>query len=103
METLQEIRDFFNKGYLDYRPNLTLDCAIFGYHDGELKLLLVKNKVVIKWCLPGGYVRKDENLDQAAARVTAERTSIANLFLKQFKTFGNPDRGHNKAFDPEFF
>jgi 8-oxo-dGTP diphosphatase len=101
MESLKELQDFLERGYLEYRPNLTVDCAIFGYHDGKLKLLLVKNKIVTKWCLPGGYVKKDENLDQAAARVTAERTGIANLFLKQFKTFGDPERNDNEAVDSE--
>jgi len=92
MNDLQQLKDFFSKGYLDYRPNLTVDCAIFGYHNGELQLLLVKNKIVTMWCLPGGYVRNDESLDQAATRVTAERTGIGNLFLRQFKTFGDPGR-----------
>ena len=62
MEKLQDLKDFLKKGYLDYRPNLTLDCAIFGYHEGELKLLLVKNIIFTKWCLPGGYIKKDEFL-----------------------------------------
>jgi len=101
MKSIQEVREFLKRGYINHRPHLTVDCAIFGYHDGELKLLLVRNKVVTKWCLPGGYVRNDENLDQAAARLTAERTGIENLFLKQFKTFGDPNRNDNKAFDPD--
>lgn len=102
MDSIQEIQDFFAKGYVDYRANLTVDCAIFGYHDGELQLLLVKNKIVTMWCLPGGYVRKDESLDQAATRVTAERTGMQDLFLKQFKTFGDPGRNDSRgAVDPE--
>jgi 8-oxo-dGTP diphosphatase len=102
MESLQELKDFFDKGYLDYRPCLTVDCAIFGYHEGELQLLLVKNKIVTMWCLPGGFVKKDEGLDQAATRITAERTGIGNLFLKQFKAFGDPGRNDPRgAFDPE--
>jgi 8-oxo-dGTP diphosphatase len=102
MESLQELQHFFSKGYLDYRTNLTVDCAIFGYHNGELQLLLVKSKIFTKWCLPGGYVKKKENLDEAAARITAERTGIGNLFLKQFKTFGNPGRNDPRgAFEPE--
>lgn len=92
MEGSKQIREFFRKGHLIFRPNLSVDCAIFGYHDGELKLLLVKNKIVTKWCLPGGYVKKEEGLDQAATRITVERTGIGNLFLKQFKTFGDPGR-----------
>ncbi|MEO7215967.1 NUDIX domain-containing protein [Mucilaginibacter sp.] len=104
METLQQIQHFFNKGYIDYRPGLSIDCAIFGYHDGELKLLLCKNKVITKWCLPGGFVKRAENLDEAAARVTAERTGLGNLFLKQFKTFGNPGRNSSPGiFDEDKF
>ena len=102
MESLEEIRHFFSEGYRDYRPCLTVDCAIFGYHDGELQLLLVKNKAVTMWCLPGGFVRKDESLDQAATRITEERTGIGNLFLKQFKAFGDPGRNDPRgALDQE--
>jgi 8-oxo-dGTP diphosphatase len=100
MEILQE---FLTKGHLDYRPEVTVDCAIFGYHNGALQLLLVKNRIVTKWCLPGGYVKKIESLDQAAARVTSERTGIENLFLKQFKSFGDPGRNKKTAFDHERF
>jgi ADP-ribose pyrophosphatase YjhB (NUDIX family) len=96
MATLKEIQHFFRKGYLEYRQNLSVDCAIFCYHEGELQLLLVKNKIITKWCLPGGFVKQKENLDAAAARITVERTGIGGLFLKQFKTFGDPDR--NKSF-----
>jgi 8-oxo-dGTP diphosphatase len=102
METLAEMQYFFREGYLDYRPCLTVDCAIFGYHNGQLQLLLVKNKIITKWCMPGGFVRKDESLDQAATRITAERAGIGNLFLKQFKAFGDPGRNDPRgAFEPE--
>ncbi|HJP63516.1 MAG TPA: NUDIX hydrolase, partial [Mucilaginibacter sp.] len=103
MEGLQEIQDFFHKGYLEYRPNIVVDCAIFGYHNSELQLLLVKNKVFTKWCLPGGYVLRTENLAQAAARITADRTGIENLFLKQFKAFSEPNRNHPHSVDQEKF
>ena len=97
MNKKAELIHFLEKGYLDHRPSLTVDCAIFGYHDGELKLLLVKNKIVTMWCLPGGYARKNESLDAAAARISSERTGIDNLFLKQFKTFGDPGRNPSHA------
>jgi 8-oxo-dGTP diphosphatase len=92
METLPDVRHFLEKGHLEYRPNLTVDCAIFGYHEGDLQLLLVRNKIFLRWCLPGGYIKKRESLDEAAARITEERTGIEGLFFKQFKTFGNPRR-----------
>jgi ADP-ribose pyrophosphatase YjhB (NUDIX family) len=45
-----------------------------------------------RWSLPGGYIEKDENLDEAAIRLLTERTGLTNLFLKQFTTFGNASR-----------
>ena len=101
MENLEQIQHFLTKGYLEYRPSLIVDCAIFGYLEGELKLLLVKSKVITKWGLPGGYVRWDEGLEKAAVRITAERTGIENLFFKQFKTFGEPGRHKSDSFDPD--
>src|ERR1700722_1383837 len=102
---MDELQQFLRRGYVDFRPNLMVDCAIVGYREGELRLLLVKNRIGSKWCLPGGFVKKDENLTEAAARVTANNTGIDHLFLKQFKTFGDPGRntlrgGFN---DEEFF
>ena len=80
-----------------------IDCAIFGYHEGELKLLLVKNKIITDWCLPGGFIKREEGLDEAAGRISKERTGIKNLFLKQFKTFGDPDRNGYRNFDRKKF
>ncbi len=99
---LEEYKDLFNLNNKTYWPNLTVDCSIFGYNQEKLQLLLVKNKLVTSWCLPGGYVKKTETLDEAASRITAERTNIDSLFLKQFKTFADP--GRNNAFgsvDPQ--
>jgi ADP-ribose pyrophosphatase YjhB (NUDIX family) len=101
MKSLQDLKNFLEKGYLEYRSNLTIDCAIFGYHDGDLKLLLVKNKILVKWCLPGDYIKKHEFLDQAAARITVERSGIKNLFLKQFKAFDDAERKANGAYNPK--
>ncbi len=99
MESLEEFKAFIKKGHLEYRPNTSVDCVIFGYHEGELKVLLVRNKLLTKWCLPGGYIRKVETLEEAASRITMNRTGIGNLFLQQFKAFGNPDRNQSQTVD----
>ena len=104
MDNLEELRHFFSKGYLDYRPGLSVDCAIFGYHNDDLQLLLTKSLAVTMWCIPGGPVRKEESLEQAATRITEQRTGIENLFLKQFKAFGDPGRNNPKgALDEQKF
>jgi 8-oxo-dGTP diphosphatase len=103
MKSLPELHEFLKDGYLQYLPHVSIDCAIFGYHEGELKLLLVKNKIIPHWCLPGGFIKREEGLDEAAGRISKERTGIKNLFLKQFKTFGDPDRNGYRSFDKNRF
>ncbi|HMG10759.1 MAG TPA: NUDIX hydrolase [Mucilaginibacter sp.] len=87
MDNLEELQHFFSQGYLDYRPCLSVDCAIFGYHNNDLQVLLTKSLGVTMWCLPAGYVKKEESLEQAATRITEDRTGMENLFLKHFKAF----------------
>ncbi len=76
----------------DYISQLSIDCVIFGFHDASLKVLLVKVLETDSWMLPGGYIMKNENTDVAAHRILQERTGVHNLFLNQFKVFGNTDR-----------
>jgi ADP-ribose pyrophosphatase YjhB (NUDIX family) len=101
MQTEEELRDFVLNGHLYYVPHVSLDCAIFGYHEQQLKLLLVKHAAIDGWCLPGGYIKRTEKLVEAANRNVKERTGIDNLFLQQFKTFGDPDRAKTNHFDEE--
>jgi 8-oxo-dGTP diphosphatase len=79
----------------EFLPHVSVDCAIFGFHGGELKILLVKWKGLGQWCLPGGYVRLAETLDEAAYRVLEERTGLRKIYLQQFRAFGGIDRGEN--------
>lgn len=76
-----------------FLPHLSVDCAVFGFHAGALKLLLLKSQYLDAWALPGGHVRRDEPVDAAAARILRERTGLERVFLQQFHTFGGVDRG----------
>lgn len=73
-------------------PGHSLDCVILGYRDGNLHVLLLELKETGLWGLPGGFIRLDEDLDDAARRVLKERTGLEYPFLKQFHTFGDPGR-----------
>ncbi len=44
------------------------------------------------FALPGGFVRKDETLDNAVRRGLEERTGLKNIYLEQFHTFGSLER-----------
>ena len=45
-----------------------------------------------EWALPGGFVRLEESLEEAARRELREETAIENVFLEQLYTFGECDR-----------
>src|SRR5213082_3307323 len=77
------------------RAALTVDCVVFGYDDGELKVLLIERGLEPfkgKWALPGGFVRVEETLDGAARRELEEEAGLKQVFLEQLYTFGAVDR-----------
>ena len=57
------------------RAALTVDCVVFGFDEGELKVLLIERGLEPfkgRWALPGGFVRVEETLDAAARRELAD-------------------------------
>ncbi len=92
MDPRTRLIDFFAGGDRAVLPHLSVDCAILGFHDGELKVLLLRWKGAEGWSLPGGFVRQDEPLDAAAARVLRERTGLDRIYLQQFHAFGGTNR-----------
>ena len=77
------------------RPALTVDCVVFGFDEGDLKVLLIQRGLEPfkgKWALPGGFVRIEETIDAGARRELKEETGLTNVFLEQLYTFGALDR-----------
>ncbi len=78
------------------RPSLTVDCVVFGLDEADsLKVMLIQRNLLPfkgQWALPGGFVRLDESLEEAARRELREETGIENVFLQQLFTFGEVDR-----------
>lgn len=79
-----------------FLPGLAIDAVIFGFHQSQLKVLLLAYQNTNLVALPGGFVRVTENLDDAARRVLAERTSLRDIYLEQFHVFGDLNR-HDPA------
>jgi len=77
------------------RAALTVDCVVFGFDEGELKVLLIERGLPPfkgRWALPGGFVRVEETVDEAARRELAEETGLSRVFLEQLYTFGTVNR-----------
>jgi 8-oxo-dGTP diphosphatase len=77
------------------RAALTVDCVVFGFDDGELKVLLIQRGLPPfkgAWALPGGFVRIEETIDEAARRELMEETGLREVYLEQLYTFGALDR-----------
>ncbi|GAA4431185.1 NUDIX domain-containing protein [Pontibacter saemangeumensis] len=73
-------------------PQLTVDCIILGFHDNQLRVLLLRWKDTSFWSLPGGPVRQTESVDAAATRILRERTGLGAIYLQQFRVFGDEVR-----------
>lgn len=86
----------FDLDWNQFLPGISIDCVIFGYHQQELKILILEYKNTGYFALPGGFIKKDEDLDEAAERTLRERTSLENIYLNQFHTFGNLRRHDTK-------
>ncbi len=86
--------------------SMTTDIIIFSVSDEEVnnyrKLSKKKFSVLLvkrddypfkdKWCLPGGFIKIDEDLEAAPKRILADETNIHNIYLEQLYTFGSVNR-----------
>lgn len=84
-----------------YNPHISVDCVVFGFDGDKLKVLLIErsitdqNELYNDKKLPGSIILNEEDLDNAASRVLTELTGLKNIYLSQFRSFGNPSRTSN--------
>lgn len=74
---------------------IAVDNCIFTVLEDKLHLLLIQmTKVPYTgiWALPGGLIQDAESLDAAAGRILYEETGVAEVYLEQLYTFGQPER-----------
>ena len=87
-------RDAMSRSRYEYaRPALTVDCVVFGLDEHDLKVLLIQRKLdavpARAGRCPGGFVRVDETLDEAARRELEEEAGVTDVYLEQLYTFGD--------------
>jgi 8-oxo-dGTP diphosphatase len=72
-----------------------IDCIIFGFDGQDLKILLIRRGFEPargQWSLMGGFVKKNESLEDAAARILRQLTGLEGIYLEQLFAFGEPKR-----------
>lgn len=77
------------------RIYVSVDCIIFGFEEGQLKVLLGRRRMMPgmgEWSIYGGFVGEKEDVDAAADRVLLELTGIQNVYMRQVGAFGRVNR-----------
>jgi len=87
--------EFLKHGDRYVVPNLSIDLVVIGYRDGVLHYLLLK--MGEKWLLPGGYIQKDESVDDAVRNILRQRTGLENAYLRFLSVFGELERRFGSA------
>lgn len=89
---MDELKLFYNS---HPRFHVAIDCIVFGFRNGELNLLIQQRNFEPfqgVWSLMGGFVREDEDLDDAARRVCNELTGLKDVYVRQVGAYGKVDR-----------
>ncbi len=77
------------------RHVVSVDVVLLTLSERKLRVLLVKRRARPfegMWSIPGGFVRVDEGLEEAARRMLAENADARNIYLEQLYTFGETQR-----------
>ena len=80
---------------MQFESVFSVDCVIFGFDEGELKILLIeRNEDPFKdwFALPGNLVDNYESIEGAAERILYELTGLKGIYMEQYHTFGEVGR-----------
>src|SRR5262249_27594220 len=81
------------------RPSVAVDVVVLSAVRGGLRVVVyqrTEHPARGKYALPGGFIRMDESLDDAAKRLLQGKAGLDDVFIEQLYTFGAPKR------DPRF-
>ena len=88
------------------RLSMTTDILLFNVSDVSqvnyrktnekvMSILLVKREnypFKDKWCVPGGFLKLDEELEDCPKRILEEETNLKDIYMEQLYTFGGVHR-----------
>ncbi len=78
-----------------FQFGMSVDSVVFGYHDDQLKVLLIKRGAPPfkgQLALPGDLVYPNETIEIAAHRILRDLTGIDEHSVEQTKTYSAVDR-----------
>ncbi|NAS12223.1 NUDIX hydrolase [Poritiphilus flavus] len=76
----------------EFIPHLAYDSVIFGFNGKQLKILVLEYHNTGLFAIPGGFVKRNEDINDAVKRGLKERTGLSDIYLEQFHTFGSVSR-----------
>lgn len=82
----------------EYPPiAVTVDLVVSTVREEKFQVLTIRRgeePFLGQWALPGGFLRPDEDLQEAAARELQEETALSaqQVHLEQLASYGTPDR-----------
>ncbi len=76
----------------EFIPHLAYDSVIFGFNGKQLKILVLEYHNTGLFAIPGGFVKRNEDINDAVKRGLKERTGLSDIYLEQFHTFGTVSR-----------
>jgi len=74
---------------------LAVDCIIFGFDNDDLKVLLIKRNFEPekgKWSLIGGFLKKNETLDDSANKILHSLTGFHDIYMEQLYAYSDVHR-----------
>jgi len=77
------------------RFHISVDCAIFGYDEEDLKVLLMECDFPAykgMWSLVGDLLNQNETINNAAKRILYENTNMQEVYMEQVESFSGIKR-----------
>ena len=108
----EKIINFLKQGATEFLPQISLDCVIFAFTGKRLVILGTQPIENGPWFIPGDFILQKESIDEAAYRSLKTKMGLSEIFLRQFKTFGEANRSFatemsslftQAGIDPEHF
>lgn len=93
-----EVRDQVHDLIDSTISQLSLNCALFRFHNDVLQVATIDFVHAALTVIPGGFIYKSESIKDAAARLVLEQTGFKNLLIKEVGVFGEAQRSFREEF-----